>query len=119
MPQTVAFIVFRGFLANSTLKKRLFLQQNLNLHQVCSSFMKTPERNNCRPLYTTTILNEQTSTLPMPLRTRKKAKHSEDKRSKHFVDSITVIVKGGDGGDGMISTLSIFRNEFAGPDGGE
>lgn len=35
-----------------------------------------------------------------------------------FVDSIRIRFQGGRGGDGCISMLSLFANEFAGPDGG-
>lgn len=38
--------------------------------------------------------------------------------SKVFMDSIRIKFQGGRGGNGCISMLSLFANEFAGPDGG-
>ena len=35
------------------------------------------------------------------------------------MDYKRVVAKGGDGGDGCVSFLSLFANEFAGPDGGD
>ncbi|XP_039301155.1 mitochondrial ribosome-associated GTPase 2-like, partial [Nilaparvata lugens] len=54
---------------------------------------------------------------PLPLR-KKKAKSTSNDR-KPFVDMKRVQVVGGNGGDGSISFLSLWANEFAGPDGGD
>ena len=40
-------------------------------------------------------------------------------QSLQFVDYKRVAVRAGDGGDGCVSFLSLFANEFAGPDGGD
>uniref|UniRef100_A0A6G1SGV2 GTP-binding protein 5 n=1 Tax=Aceria tosichella TaxID=561515 RepID=A0A6G1SGV2_9ACAR len=40
------------------------------------------------------------------------------KYNRAFIDSVRVKFTGGRGGDGCISMLSLFANEFAGPDGG-
>ena len=40
-------------------------------------------------------------------------------QSRHFVDYRKVRVAGGDGGDGCISFLSAYLNEWAGPDGAD
>nr|KAG5702886.1 hypothetical protein BaRGS_019105 [Batillaria attramentaria] len=37
---------------------------------------------------------------------------------KHFVDYKRLVVRGGSGGDGCMSFTSLYRKEFAGPDGG-
>ncbi|CAB4069277.1 lipA [Lepeophtheirus salmonis] len=55
---------------------------------------------------------------PIPLRRRKVPKPKKDEKINYFVDWKVIKVYGGNGGDGCISTLSLFRNEFAGPDGG-
>lgn len=54
---------------------------------------------------------------PTPLRSVKGK--SELGSAKGFVDWKAVSVRGGDGGDGSISLLSLYANEFAGPDGGD
>lgn len=41
-----------------------------------------------------------------------------NRKITRFVDSVKIRVQGGKGGDGCISMLSLFANEFAGPDGG-
>ena len=54
---------------------------------------------------------------PRPLRS---VKGKSDRGSaRGFVDWKAVTVCGGDGGDGSISLLSLYANEFAGPDGGD
>lgn len=40
------------------------------------------------------------------------------KKLTRFVDTVKIRFQGGKGGDGCISMLSLFANEFAGPDGG-
>lgn len=45
-------------------------------------------------------------------------KQAKPERLSRFVDSVRVKFKGGNGGDGCISMLHLFCNEFAGPDGG-
>ncbi len=59
----------------------------------------------------------------VPLRRRKAAKPWDalysKKRGSYFVDFRRTRIKAGNGGDGAISTSSIFRVEFAGPDGGD
>uniref|UniRef100_A0A0K2TJW0 GTPbinding protein 5like [Aplysia californica] n=1 Tax=Lepeophtheirus salmonis TaxID=72036 RepID=A0A0K2TJW0_LEPSM len=59
-----------------------------------------------------------TKKAPIPLRRRKVPKPKKDEKINYFVDWKVIKVYGGNGGDGCISTLSLFRNEFAGPDGG-
>lgn len=44
--------------------------------------------------------------------------YSTESRISRFVDSIRIKFIGGNGGDGCISFLHLFANEFAGPDGG-
>lgn len=46
------------------------------------------------------------------------AKVAKPERLSKFVDTIRVQFQGGPGGNGCISMLSLFANEFAGPDGG-
>ena len=46
------------------------------------------------------------------------ANRAKPLRLSRFVDSVQVKFKGGNGGDGCVSMLSVFANEFAGPDGG-
>lgn len=53
----------------------------------------------------------------MPVK-RKKCKAKSGK-VHHFVDYRHIRAQGGDGGDGCISFLSVFRNENAGPDGAD
>ncbi|CAH1791867.1 unnamed protein product [Owenia fusiformis] len=53
-------------------------------------------------------------------RAAKKIKPRSDRpENKHFMDFRRVHLKGGKGGNGMMSFLSLFANEFAGPDGGD
>ena len=40
-------------------------------------------------------------------------------QAKDFIDARIVRVTGGKGGDGCISFLSLYKKEFAGPDGGD
>ena len=50
---------------------------------------------------------------------KKSTKNESYNENKHgFVDSVRVQVKAGDGGNGGNTLLSVFQNEFAGPDGG-
>ncbi|XP_069169403.1 mitochondrial ribosome-associated GTPase 2 isoform X3 [Procambarus clarkii] len=50
----------------------------------------------------------------------KKVKSKADnKMGQHFIDYRRVRIRGGDGGDGCISFLSLCRNEKAGPDGAD
>lgn len=44
---------------------------------------------------------------------------SDAPKTDHFVDYRKVKVTAGDGGDGCISFLSVYRKEFAGPDGAD
>jgi len=53
----------------------------------------------------------------IPLKSKKDK--SESSRVTHFVDHRHVSVMGGDGGDGCISFLALFKNPKAGPDGGD
>ncbi|CAL4169179.1 unnamed protein product, partial [Meganyctiphanes norvegica] len=53
----------------------------------------------------------------VPLQIQKQ--RSEKTRVRHFVDHRYVSIMGGDGGDGCISFLSVYRNPKAGPDGGD
>jgi hypothetical protein len=119
IPQPVALIAFRGILRNSVFTKRSFMMQNLKMRHFWSGFIKTTTRRNDRLIYTSGIFNGRTTSLPVPLRAKKRAKNSEDKHANTFVDSITVKIKGGNGGDGEISLLSLYRAEFSGPDGGK
>ena len=93
--------------------------QNLKLRDFWSGLIKTSIHRNCRLMYTSDIFNARTTAIPIPLRAKKRSKNSEDKHSNTFVDSITVTIKGGNGGDGEISLLSLWKAEFAGPDGGK
>lgn len=40
-------------------------------------------------------------------------------QARNLIDYRRVLTAGGNGGDGCISLLRIFANEFAGPDGGD
>lgn len=40
-------------------------------------------------------------------------------QAKHLLDYRKTVAMGGKGGDGCISLLRLFGNEFAGPDGGD
>ncbi|XP_053593468.1 GTPase Obg isoform X1 [Microplitis demolitor] len=53
----------------------------------------------------------------VPLRSRKRKSESEN--SHHFIDIKALKVVGGSGGNGCISFLQVWANEFAGPDGGD
>ncbi|XP_023020338.2 mitochondrial ribosome-associated GTPase 2 isoform X1 [Leptinotarsa decemlineata] len=55
--------------------------------------------------------------LAQPLRSKKPKSTKNTLQS--FIDLKQLRVSGGSGGDGCISFMSIFRNEFAGPDGGD
>ena len=48
----------------------------------------------------------------------RKATKLQDKDNHHFIDWVQVKVKAGNGGDGRLSLLSVYKKEFAGPDGG-
>ncbi|KAH1013597.1 hypothetical protein HUJ04_002571 [Dendroctonus ponderosae] len=52
---------------------------------------------------------------PLPFKKPKAAGNS----IQHFIDTKQVRAVGGNGGDGCISFLSLWSNEFAGPDGGD
>ena len=119
IPQPVALIVLRGILQNSIWTKRSFMMQNLKIRHFCGGFIKTSTQRNCRLMHNSDILNGRTTVLPVPLRAKKRTKNSEDKHSNNFVDSISIKIKGGNGGDGEISLLSLWKAEFAGPDGGK
>jgi hypothetical protein len=41
------------------------------------------------------------------------------KKSQFFVDHKKIKISGGDGGDGMVSFMRLYANEWAGPDGGD
>ena len=70
-------------------------------------------------MFTSQVRDERARVQPIPLRSKKKRKSSEDRHRSKFVDCLTVKVKAGNGGDGMVSLASLYRNEFAGPDGGK
>lgn len=56
-------------------------------------------------------------TVALPLRS---VKHKSDRPpSQHLVDVKTVRTIGGRGGNGRVSFMKLFGNEFAGPDGGD
>ncbi|GBP17914.1 Mitochondrial ribosome-associated GTPase 2 [Eumeta japonica] len=55
--------------------------------------------------------------IPRALRSLKKKSSSH--LARHFVDSFSIKVEAGSGGDGCISFLSAFAKENAGPDGGD
>lgn len=56
-------------------------------------------------------------TSALPLRSTKKK--SNRAPARHLVDTKTVRVCGGDGGNGRVSFMKLFGNENAGPDGGD
>lgn len=78
-----------------------------------------------RTFSTCVTLLERLRTQAVPLRSRKVAKAWNDvtvarnRQNNSFADWRRCRVIGGDGGDGCISTLSVFAQEFAGPDGGD
>ncbi|KAA0203261.1 hypothetical protein HAZT_HAZT011158 [Hyalella azteca] len=53
----------------------------------------------------------------IPLVRKKETKPGFTQR--HFKDHTILKVRGGNGGDGAVSMLSVYRKEFAGPDGGD
>lgn len=56
--------------------------------------------------------------VPSPAQIAKATKMEDKDQRFAFVDWVRVLVKGGNGGSGGISLLSLYANEFAGPDGG-
>ena len=62
-------------------------------------------------------LSKSIWTTIQPSRIRKATK-LQDKDNHHFVDWTRVSIKAGNGGDGRLSLLSVYKKEFAGPDGG-
>jgi len=63
------------------------------------------------------VVTSNESFIVVPLRPTKGK--SSRTRSNSFVDWKSVTCRGGNGGDGKISFLSVFVVEFAGPDGGD
>lgn len=55
--------------------------------------------------------------IAQPLRSRKPK--SQSVKAQHFIDFKRIKALGGSGGDGCISFLHLWSNEFAGPDGGD
>lgn len=76
-----------------------------------------------QPVFSTFLLRRCASSAvtaasePLPLRKKKAKSTSND--TKPFVDMKRVQTQGGRGGDGCVSFLSLWANEFAGPDGGD
>ncbi|RZF34704.1 hypothetical protein LSTR_LSTR013863 [Laodelphax striatellus] len=76
-----------------------------------------------QPVFSTFLLRRCASSAvtaasaPLPLRKKKAKSTSND--TKPFVDMKRVHPQGGRGGDGCVSFLSLWANEFAGPDGGD
>jgi len=54
-----------------------------------------------------------------PLKASKPWDEKPGKRLDRFVDWRRTKVHGGNGGNGCVSTLSVYKEEFAGPDGGD
>ena len=77
-----------------------------------------------REFYKSCVCQERLRQHAVPLRATKKPKAwnepmgQSQRRKPSFVDWRRVRVKAGNGGDGLISTLSIFAEAEAGPDGG-
>ena len=122
MPQSVANIALRG------ISRRHMVNANCIIFRDAKKFrsnicLKNASRyQNSRFINMGVVLNERARVSAVPLRATKKSKSYEDKpdkRGSQFIDSITVTVKAGNGGDGLINLASKFQNEFAGPDGGK
>lgn len=70
-----------------------------------------------RFLHLGSLTLRETSIAPAQIQ---KATKTEDKdHQNNFVDWIRVRIKAGEGGNGKVSTSSVYANEFAGPDGGD
>ncbi|XP_063918320.1 mitochondrial ribosome-associated GTPase 2 isoform X2 [Zophobas morio] len=67
--------------------------------------------------FTTTLCKYSQQKVPQPLRSKKPK--STKTPVQNFVDLKSLRATGGRGGDGCISFLRLWSNEFAGPDGGD
>ena len=110
IPQPVACIAFRGISRNYIIKKVPLLS---------AWYGKKSNYGMSRLIFTSEICKQRARIQAVPLRSKKKSKGSEDRPGSKFVDCITVKVKAGNGGDGIVSLLSLYRVEKAGPDGGK
>ena len=119
IPQPVACIAFRGVSRNYIIKKFPLKLQNFNRHPLSAWYGKKSNYVMSRFIFTSEIYKQRARVQAVPLRSKKKSKGSEDRPGSKFVDCITVKVKAGNGGDGMVSLLSLYRVEKAGPDGGK
>ena len=117
LPQTVACIAYRGICINHSKKLTSVIQAYF--HASNSYFIVKPRHVISRLIFTSQVRDERARVQSIPLRSKRKCKSSEDRHKSKFVDCLTVKVKAGNGGDGMVSLASLYRNEFAGPDGGK
>ena len=118
IPQSVAWIAFRGLNSNNIIKNMPFKLQNFNRHLLRVWYVEKLNYGMRRSLFTSEIYKDRARVQTVPLRSKKKSKGSEDRHGSKFVDCVRVKIKAGNGGDGMVSLASLYRVEKAGPDGG-
>ena len=122
MPHSVANIALRGMSRRHLVNTSSIIFRDANKFGSNICLKNAPRYQNSRFINMGVVLNERARVSAVPLRATKKSKSYEDKpdkRGSQFIDSITVTVKAGNGGDGLINLASKFQNEFAGPDGGK
>ena len=121
-PQSVANIALRGMSRRHLVNANSIILRDAKKFRSAICLKTASGYQNSRFVNMGVVLNERARVSAVPLRATKKAKSYEDKpdkRGSQFIDSITVTVKAGNGGDGLINLASKFQNEFAGPDGGK
>ena len=101
----------------NTFCRRLITRQR----QLASLLTPTTSQVGLTSTLTSTVtLNERLRVQAVPLRAKKASKSWMDLRKTNaFVDFKRVRCYAGDGGNGSVHLASVFKEEFAGPDGGD